>query len=156
MSTATVYCFDTSAFVDAYTRRLQPQVFKTFWTKLDELIDAGRIVAPKQVLEELEVIHDDLFQWAKARGRIFVQQDTYQHVEVKNIAIRFAALSTQDPRKNYADPFVVALARVRGCIVVAQELRGSEQDPKIPYICAHYRMPCITLFDMMVAESWEF
>ena len=156
LATGPVYCVDTSAFVDAYTRRLQPTVFKGFWRKIDELIDAGRLVAPKQVLEELEDIHDDLYAWAKARERIFTQLDMYQKIEARNIAIAFPALTTKDPKKNYADPFVVALAKSRGYTVVAQEVGGSDQDPKIPFICRRIGVPCFTLFDMMVNEKWEF
>lgn len=124
MAVKAVYCIDTSAFIDAYTRRLQPAVFKTFWIRMDEMIDEGRVVAPKQVLEELNEIHDDVYAWAKARERIFVQPDMYQNIEAKNIVIAFKNLARKDPTKNYADPFVIALAKSRGYVVVAQEGRG--------------------------------
>ncbi|MDP9355855.1 MAG: DUF4411 family protein [Chloroflexota bacterium] len=156
MTSAPVYCVDTSVFLDAYTRHYQPVIFKTFWVKMDELIEDKRIVAPKQVLEELEDIHDDVFAWAKARGHMFVQPDMYQMIEARNIVITFQNLAKQDPRKNYADPFVVALAKSRGHVVVAQELRGSIKDPKIPFICRHFKIPCYTLFEMMKHEGWEF
>ena len=80
----------------------------------------------------------------------------YQQIEARNIAIQFPALSTKDPKKNYADPFVVALAKSRSYTVVAQEVGGSLQNPKIPFICGQLNVPCFVLFDMMVEEQWEF
>ena len=48
------YCIDTSSLVHAYQRSYPPDVLPALWDeKLDELIEAGQLVSPYDVLEEL-------------------------------------------------------------------------------------------------------
>jgi hypothetical protein len=151
-----VYCVDTSAFLEAYTRHFPPRIFPTLWSYIDDLIAADRIVAPDLVLDELEVIEDDVYNWAKQRHQIFKAPSYYITAEVSVIAATFPALAQRDPTKNKADPFVVALAKHNGYAVVAEERGGSDQDPKIPYMCKRLGVPFYNLIQMMETEGWTF
>ena len=59
------YSIDTSALVHAYQRSYPPDILPDLWDKrLDELIEAWRLFAAYDVLEELERKLDDLCAWA--------------------------------------------------------------------------------------------
>jgi hypothetical protein len=51
-----------------------------------------------------------------------------------------------------ADPWVVALAEARGLTVVTMEEGGTANRPKIPHVCAHFRVPCIPVVDLIRKE----
>ena len=59
---------------------------------------------------------------------------------------------------NGADPFVIAMAKAGGphWIVVSDEHPGSPDNRKIPFVCNHEKVDCITFRDMMLAEGWQF
>lgn len=156
MSLASViYCVDTSFLVDAHNRRLPPKLFPTFWERIDELVDDARIVSPRIVLTELQEIDDQLYSWAKERRRIFKEPAYYINAEVTVIANRFPRLYLRGTNKNQADPFVVAMAKYHGYTVVAEERGGSEDDPKIPYMCREFGVAYRNLFGLMEDEKWR-
>ena len=62
-----IYCCDTSSLIHAWRRAYPPKSFKTFWGKLDDLMDDGRLVSSIEVYGELEKKDDDVFGWAKTR-----------------------------------------------------------------------------------------
>lgn len=57
-------------------------------------------------------------------------------------------------RKN-ADPFVIAKAAVEGREVVTMELL-KPHGAKIPNICGHFGIKCLSLEAFMEAEGWQF
>jgi hypothetical protein len=54
-----------------------------------------------------------------------------------------------------ADPFVIAKAAIENRIVVTME-KLKPNAAKIPNICDHFGIRCLSLEDFMVAEKWEF
>lgn len=54
-----------------------------------------------------------------------------------------------------ADPFVIAKAAVDGRAVVTMEL-FKPNAAKIPNICAHFAITCLSLEQFMEEEGWEF
>ena len=73
------------------------------------------------------------------------------------ILSNFPKLVDDRPHKGQADPFVIALARIRGATVVTEEgVTGSAKRPKIPFVCGHYGVACINLVGLMRAEDWVF
>ncbi len=54
-----------------------------------------------------------------------------------------------------ADPFVIARAMVEQCAVVTMEV-FKPNSAKIPNICRHFGIPCLSLEEFMEAEHWEF
>jgi hypothetical protein len=53
------------------------------------------------------------------------------------------------------DPFVIAKAAVDGRTVVTMEAL-KPQAAKIPNICQHFNVPCLSLEEFMIKEGWEF
>jgi hypothetical protein len=59
--------------------------------------------------------------------------------------------------RNRADAFVIAVARVRGAVVVTGEgPDGNENRPKIPFICQNLKIRCVRFLDIVRLEGWKF
>ena len=60
--------------------------------------------------------------------------------------------------KSGGDPFVLAVAMSAepACVVVSQEMGGSERSPKIPYVCQREGLDCINLLQLIEREDWSF
>ncbi|OHB74310.1 MAG: hypothetical protein A2Z25_23310 [Planctomycetes bacterium RBG_16_55_9] len=59
------YVIDTNALIDLWRRRYPRDVFPTLWRKIEGLIKSGELVAPQEVLNELQRQYDELYIWAK-------------------------------------------------------------------------------------------
>jgi len=67
-----VYSFDTSAILEGWRRSYPPDIFSSLWTKIDQLIDDGVVIASDEVRVELEKKADEVFAWAKERSQMFI------------------------------------------------------------------------------------
>jgi hypothetical protein len=140
-------------FVDTYP----PTIIPGLITRMEELISAGRLRAPKAVFDEIRP-GDDCHARAKAQTELFLEET----VAVQRIVRRLMA-THHDPARptkgiNGADPFVIAMARDGGAhwSVVADEHPGSLQNRKIPFVCNAEGVRCITFQQMMLVEGWQF
>jgi hypothetical protein len=149
------YSFDASAFVGPYRHSMPPDIVPSLWRTLGELIQAGEIVASKEVLLEISQKDDELFEWVKAREEMFIEVDTDQQETVRAIMARFPDWVGTDLQKNKADPYVVALAKQYGLIVVSTERGGSESNPKIPYVCQQFGVKHLSFLDFLRAIGWS-
>lgn len=150
------YVIDTCALIDLWRRRYPRDVFRTLWEKIEELIASGELVAPREVLSELQRQRDELYRWAKKQG-FFKDLDRGQIEYVKRILKEFPSLI--DARKTVADadPFVIALAWEKGWKVVSsEEPAGVSTRKRIPDVCAHYRIRCLTLLEFFRDRKWDF
>ena len=98
------YVIDTNALIDLWRRRYPRDVFPTLWQKLEELASSGELVAPQEVLNELQKQHDELHVWAK-RQRFFMDLDSEQIQYVKDILKEFPSLIDEKKTVPDADPF---------------------------------------------------
>lgn len=51
------YCIDTSALIDLQ-EYYPPEVFKTLWENMEQIVHSGELIAPQQVFEELNKFED--------------------------------------------------------------------------------------------------
>jgi hypothetical protein len=56
----------------------------------------------------------------------------------------------------WADPFVVATARVKGLTVVTEEKGGTTKKPKIPSVCQALGVPCVNVLSFLRDQGWSF
>ncbi|MBI4754293.1 MAG: DUF4411 family protein [Betaproteobacteria bacterium] len=156
-----LYSVDSSSFMDWQARYYPIDVFASIVGRADDLIAANRLFAPALVKEELSIVGTgDLNTWAKARPRIFVPTGDLL-VEAQAIQNAFPGL--RDPKAEFeeADAYVIALAKIRGGIVITQETPAAEKrNPKrshfIPDVCREIGIPCFNLLGMMRRENWVF
>jgi len=154
------YVFDnsplSSLFKNYYRRR-----FPSLWEKFDGIVQEGRLVSVREVLREIEVgaveslrdwvaNHQDLFATASPEeaafiARIYGVEHFQQNIETQKIL----------KGGRNADAFVIARAAVEGrAVVTLEQLRPNAA--KIPNICEHFGIRCISLEEFMEAEGWEF
>lgn len=165
-----VYCVDTSSLV-TIQRTYPLAVFPGVWECLAELAEDGRLVAPREVFNELKQGGDDeIFQWARDHGFVFRDLDPEQVEVAKQIVndSKFEGLFDLDKETPEADPFVIALAAVQQrrhpmfpeqWVVVADESRVQPgKKPRIPDVCRdpRYQIEPIRTLDMFTREGWEF
>ncbi|MGH2561933.1 MAG: DUF4411 family protein [Thermomicrobiales bacterium] len=113
-------------------------------------------MAPEEVLKELEYQEDDLTTWAKEHKQMFAKPDYYLIAFLTEIARDFPQLSQSKVAANTADPFVIALAKVKGYVVVSEEKRESLKNPKIPRLCRHYQVSPVSFLHLITGEGWVF
>jgi hypothetical protein len=152
-----IYCIDTSSIIRWFVEIYPPTIFPGLQNRIEELIAAGRLCAPKAVYDEIKP-GDDCHIWAKQHASMFVEESIPVQGIVRHLMATYA--NTAKPHKaiNGADPFVIAMAKRGGehWIVVSDEYPGSSENPKIPFVCAQENVACITLQEMMLAEGWQF
>lgn len=133
---AAKYVFDSNIFIGLQQR--QPRdVYPSVWNKIDELMESGIIISSMEVYDELSLGDDTLSTWAKGRKECFLASEVSLQERVRRILSDDRGLVEGGKKKNNADPFVIALAQEKSCVVVTEEARSSnpETAPKIPDIC---------------------
>jgi hypothetical protein len=149
------YCIDTSSLIAAWQERYPIENFPAFWRKMEDLINAKRLVSPVEVLNEMQKRSDELHAWLKARGEMFRELEDEIQIEAANVLAQFPRLVGQRKLRTSADPFVIALARVAGLKIVTDEKpTGSLDRPNIPDVCAAMGMSCVGLLELIKAEKW--
>jgi hypothetical protein len=156
-----IYSVDSSSLMDWQARYYPTDVFTGMIASVEAMIAANRFVAPALVKEEIGAVGTTgLIEWAESHAGIFVPTVEVL-AEAQRIHDQFAGL--RDPRAEYeeADAYVIALARMRGGVVVTQETPAAEKrNPKrthfIPDVCRELGISCISLLGLMRREEWRF
>ena len=129
-------------------------VFPTAWVTLTDLAKQGLMISVEDVLEELSLFDDEILQWAKEQGHIFLPLS--ENIQARAVQILTSHAGLLDLRKNKssADPFVIATALEHSCTVVTEEKpSNSPIRHKIPDVCDAYGVDCITILDMLRREG---
>lgn len=157
-----IYCIDTSALIDL-GRRYPQKVFGALWREIERLINRGGLIAPREVLRELQRGDDEMYKWAKKHDRMFVELDGEQMALVREIQGAFPRWVDHEADAPIADPFVIALARQQTLlnasaprVVVSHENPGGPGATRIPNVCERYGIEHIQLVDLFMREGWTF
>jgi Domain of unknown function (DUF4411) len=117
-------------------------------------VDAGQILSTREVLREIEDSSiDALRDWAEQHKEIFATPTAQEAAfvtriyEVQHFQQNIETKKLLKGGKN-ADPFVIARAAATDSTVVTME-RFKENATKIPNICRHFHIPCMTLEEFM-------
>jgi Domain of unknown function (DUF4411) len=117
-----------------------------------------RIIAPREVLNELKQKDDEVASWAKARAELFVEPIA----EVQTEAGAVLAMLPNPGMRDGADPFVVAEAKVKRMTVVTYEGRSFSGAPtknwarRMPGICTKVGVECCTLPEALAKLGASF
>ena len=149
------YSIDSSGILDLF-RYYPPDVFPTIWTQIDGAVSTQAILAVDEVYRELEKKDDVAFQWLKARRAIVIDLDTdIQKAVAALLAVHPRLVDTRKNRSS-GDPFVIALAQIRGLSVVTGEKpSGVLAKPNIPDVCTALKIPCLNVLSMFRKEGWK-
>jgi predicted nucleic acid-binding protein len=163
-----IYSIDTNVFLDIwcppegniYSKQRMPEL----WEYIEKLVDEGRIIATKEVYDELTIhASSDLKQWLEDHKSMFVlteQQVGFADNIINNVYIKYKG-GFKPELRDAADPFVVALALTCNATVLTQEQRQDPHDPaqvngpKIPTVCAEYNVGCVNLEEFISKEGFS-
>lgn len=153
---------DTSSLFDL--KKFPEDVFPTLWTELDTLTTGGRLIAPHEVLREIEAGDDEITGWAKAHRSMFADLDDETGRCIEELIEKFERLRDtvrQGPR--LADPIVVALCLARSranaendYLVVTQENRKGPGSLAIPNLCEPFGLKPIKVMELFRREGFRF
>jgi hypothetical protein len=154
------YVFDNSP-LSALFKNFYRKTFRSLWENFDDLVARGEIVSTREALGEIEDgAPDNLLTWAQQHARLFATPTAAEGAFVTRIySVRHFQQNIEQQKltkggKN-ADPFVIAKATIENRAVVTME-QFKPNGTKIPNICQHFGIPCLTLEEFMEREGWEF
>lgn len=155
-----IYVFDNGP-LSALFRNFYRKTFRTLWENFDALVDDGSIISTREVLREIEDSADDaLREWAMRHHHLFTTPTAAEGSFVRKIyAVQHFQHNIEQQKLlkggKIADPFVIAKAAVDDGIVVTME-KFKENGAKIPNVCKHFKVKCLSLEEFMECEGWEF
>jgi hypothetical protein len=154
------YVFDTNAFSQLFHSYYRNR-FPTLWANFDALIADGSITSTREAFREIE---DDrvaaLREWAATHRELFPAPTADEAAFVARIFAVRRFQQVIEQKKLYkggknADPFIIARAAVTEGSVVTMESEP-KNGAKIPNICRHFSIPCLSLEGFMEEEGWQF
>ncbi|MBB5659553.1 PIN domain-containing protein [Brevundimonas halotolerans] len=155
-----MYVFDTSPLSTLFKNYYRAR-FPSLWNRFDGLVGDGHIVSTREVLREVDDGPvESLRVWAADRSEFFHIPNASEGAFVAEIYRVAHFQQNIEQRKllkggRNADPFIVAKAASEGRCVVTMELY-KDNAAKIPNICRHFRVDCLTLEEFMEREGWQF
>lgn len=162
------YLLDANIFIESHKRFYNMTVFPCFWAGLISLAQQGRVFTIDKVRDEVFAGKDDVKGWFKdnfpSSAILPVDEATmvsYQKVQtdVRNTGRFKPSVLTSYAADTLADPFICAYALGHGDItVVSYETSkpASKTEIKIPDVCALVRVPCIQIYEMLLALKVSF
>lgn len=154
------YVFDNSP-LSALFRNYYRARFPTLWERFDLLALEGKILSTREALREIEDgAVESLREWAAANRDLFTTPTPAEGAFVARIyAVPHFQQNIEQQKLlkggRNADPFVIAKAAVEGHAVVTME-QLKPRAAKIPNICQHFDIQCLSLEEFMEAEGWQF
>lgn len=154
------YVFDNSP-LSALFRNYYRKTFPTLWANFDDLVANGRLVSTREVFREIEDSSiASLVDWAKSNRSLFATPTAREAKFIHQIyAVPHFQQNIEQKKLlrggKVADAFVIARAACEDRIVVTGETMKPHA-VKIPNICAHFGLKCMSLAEFMEAEGWVF
>ena len=170
------YCVDASSLFVLLNRGYPKDVFPSVWNKLESLVKTGRFKICQEVWDEIEPDRNEKGELKEllsleSPGKTFLLPEDQ---DVRNLANKIINEYTnwvkQDGKRQPADPYIIAHAKVRGMVVITEEKRkgegqeseekrkgkGQESEPKIPNVCTENRVESMPLLGLFRREGWRF
>ena len=155
------YCIDTSALID-FSNQFKRTRYETLWQRIERMIQSKELISPLEVYKEIMQSEDKeayLLQWSsKHKRNLFRQVDPEQAALMKRIVKQYPHLAPHEKVPPvFADPFLVALARIEGATVICNERFAKTGAPaRVPDVCKSYDVKCVSLEVFMDEKKWKF
>ena len=155
-----MYVFDTMVFSQIF-RFYYRRRFPSLWKRFEEMVGNKRIPSTREVKRELNDFGNGAFQTELTEfTELFPTPTNFEEDFVTEI-YKVPHFRQQFPQKNLlkggrnADPWVIARARVLNGAVVTNESEPKDS-ARIPNICRHFNIDCMTFEEFMEREDWTF
>lgn len=151
------YCLDTNALIQPWNFYYSMELCPDYWTILDRLADRSIIFCTTEVHREIEKVDDDLSKWIKSRRHLFRDVTDGVQQRLRDVLRAFPRLVDSSKDRSMADPWVIAHAMTENATVVTKE-RASEslKKIKIPDVCKHFGVRCISDFQFVTEIGIRF
>ncbi len=126
------YVIDACALIDAAKNyNMSKKTFSNIWETLDKLVEEGRLISSKEILDELK--DDDIEEWGKNHKEAFLSLSKEIQEKVTEILGQYPNMIKITTKGNSnGDPFLIATAIVEGGVIVTNEKKNGD---KIPVVC---------------------
>lgn len=155
----TIYCLDSSVFINSWNRYYPQDVFPGVWDCLHGLMIADQVIIPHDIYEEVKRGGDELFNWLAWHGVNYVQRPDERHIRACKSIVQAhrRLLETKKNRSGSgADPWLIAHAQVAGAIVVTEEQKSNQiAKPRIPDVCAAMNIEVISTVDLLRRSGFK-
>ncbi|MDE0483612.1 MAG: DUF4411 family protein [Candidatus Poribacteria bacterium] len=159
------YVFDTNSISNL--RFIFQSNFKQFWRDMQNLVNREKIISTREVKNELDVKFDknkhkdmQMKKWINKNKDIFLTPTLEETVFVQKILSYRKFKGILEVKKflqgsYFADPFIIALAKVKNACVVTEEEK-KDFSVSIPNICEEFRIECTNFEGFMDKEKLEY
>jgi hypothetical protein len=142
--------------LDAWVRHYPPDVFPSIWDRMGRAASGGQLFIIDEVLRELERKDDGAHEWFDSRGEAVVAIDAEIQASVAQIMSKYPKLIDTRRNRSGCDPWVIALAQVRGfSVVTAEKPSGALLRPKIPDVCTDLALPFLDVVEFFRRQGWR-
>lgn len=134
------FLLDANSFMTPYRQYYAFDLVPTYWDKLSDYSDSGRIILLDMVMDEIDKGQDDLTEWVNKQGFVICNhissdiinkyQEVLQYVHTCGL-YKEQALKTWAPG-NIADPWLIAAAAVNDYTIITAEVPSGGLSPKTP------------------------
>jgi len=152
------FSIDTSCLVNAWNRTYQIEILPSIWEHVEAIIWDGVAVVTIQVYEEIERKDDALAEWCKERKDMFHPIDEGHIEHLAGIMERYPRIASAGSGRNFADPWVIALAQCFDppcCVVTEEGTSRKETNPKIPFVCESEGLTHCTFNRLLRDTGWS-
>ena len=155
------YVIDTSSLINlARWYPMDRQFFRPIWDKIENLVSSNKMVAPYEVLREIDSRSDELRKWAHERKEMFIHPTGDQIAFIAQIKDAYDEdYWEREANKTgaWADPWIVALAlHYREGSVVREDVKIITEESKkkpnrIPQIASEFGIESLNVLEFL----WE-
>lgn len=154
-----MYLLDADALIQAASIYYRHGVFPCVWRWLDDMAAHDNVRTISYVYGEIQKGGGQIANWLRLRRVQWVMDrgDAEGHPAVQGTFGEIADYVQENYPQHHvsrflmgADPWLIAVARHHGHIVVTREARvnADSKKIKIPNVCSKFKVSCIDLFDL--------
>ncbi|MER2559916.1 MAG: DUF4411 family protein [Myxococcaceae bacterium] len=150
------YVIDANSLIQAWA--VYPENhFPDLWAQLERLIAKKRLQSPAAVRDELDAGSDQLKKWARQQKDFFVEHDEAVQKALRTV-MAIPGFVQPAGRRNYADPWLVALGKHLGAVVITEEKgKGHTHGAlKVPDMCRALQVHHSRFQGLFASENWTF
>jgi hypothetical protein len=165
-TTLAEFTIDSSSLMDIFNEGswTSKKVNSGLWKRVEELIDSGAIISHAEVLAEIKMEGEkgeDLFNWAQDHKPIFKPHLASEGAVIRSMSPKYEAFVNRVVGSEYADPWLIAQAKVRNIVIITEEKKSRSPDLAkcaIPNVCDDpaYAVRYMSLFDLTTHMGWTF
>src|SRR6185295_11503438 len=119
---------DTSFWITAWNDLYRPSKFPSIWDDIEKMIERNEIISPMEVKEELKPKDKTMLKWLNDRSQLFLELSEPEQRLLSELLGKFRNLNVVGGTTQPADPYVIAIARIRNATVVTDERPSGGQD----------------------------